>query len=115
MARKLSISAIAPYLALLACVWSVLHPSRDIRLVRSLRADVDAVRADNATLRQEVAGVVQFVRDELPSLVPRLEAAPGGVLRRMARHPRPSPSLGSVHGFSRCTWFLRWLRLVARW
>lgn len=78
MARKLSISALAPYLALLACVWSLVHPSRDIRLVRSLRADVDAVRADNAKLRQDVAGVVQFVRDDLPSLVPRLETATGG-------------------------------------
>lgn len=78
MARKLSISAIAPYLALAACAWSVAFPSRDIRLVRTLRADIDVVKADNATLRQEVAGIVQFVRDDLPSLVPRLETASGG-------------------------------------
>lgn len=69
MIPKLSISKLAPVLALLACVFSVLFPNRDLRLCRSLSADVDKLRGEVSRLSGDLTQTVYWIRDELPNLV----------------------------------------------
>ena len=65
MACKLSISPreLLPYCAVLLVGYSVVHPSRDIREVRALRAEFDTLRSDNAKLRDQFLQTLQFIRN----------------------------------------------------
>lgn len=51
----------------LACIaivgYSVVFPSKDLRTVRDLRSEFDAIRSDYSTLRDEHLATLQFIRD----------------------------------------------------
>lgn len=52
-----------PLLCFILLGVSLLFPSRDIRTVRDLRREFDALRAENAIIRDDFARTISFLRD----------------------------------------------------
>lgn len=53
----------APHLCVLVLVLSAIFPGRDLRTVRDLRAEFDAIKAENASLREDFASTLRFIRE----------------------------------------------------
>lgn len=91
MARKSWIRDYAPIMATVAVVLATLFPSRYQREVSSLRSDFDAVRADNDALRQQIAGVLAYIRDYdfRPLVSECVKEGGAGAVARRRDSPRP--------------------------
>lgn len=68
MARKWLIKEGAPYAAFVMVAVSMLHPGKAEREASALRAEFEAVKSDNAKLRQDFVSVIEFLRGYDPSL-----------------------------------------------